>query len=254
MKDIKILILCHKKIVNLPTDSIYCPVEVGADLRDEHFFNIRDNTGDNISRKNGSFCELTGLYWAYKNLNYDILGLTHYRRFFMKNSFCIRKKITNVITGEKINTLLEKYDIILPKKRHYYIETNYTHYVHAHDEKALQKTYDIIKAFYPDYVHSFEEHMGKRSGHYFNMFIAKKEIINPLLKWMFDILFKLEKEIDLSEYQGSEKRVFGYVSELLFDVYCLKNKLKIKNQKYLFFEKQNWFKKIYRFIQRKFKQ
>lgn len=53
---------------------------------------------------------------------------------------------------------------------------------------------------------------------------------------MFDILFKLEKEIDLSKYEGQERRVFGFVSELLMDVYVNKNKLKVKNQKYFFME------------------
>lgn len=249
---IKLLVVCHKPVEHLPIATIYCPIEVGSALRSNHFLPIRDDTGDNISNKNPSFCELTGLYWAYKNLDYDVLGLVHYRRFFMDSSFYIKKNLKNVITEETINKLLDKFDIILPKKRHYYIETNYSHYIHAHDAETLAKLANIIKEKYPDYYPYLEKHLNRRSGHYFNMFIAKKEIINPLLEWMFDILFQLEKEVDLSKYKGAEMRVFGYVSELLFDVYVLRNNLKVKNQKYLFFEKQNWIKKIFKFIKRKF--
>ena len=254
MSKIDIIVVSHKKY-KTPSFFIYFPIEVGASSREEHFFELKDNTGDNISDKNPYYCELTGLYWAYKNLDdYDVLGLVHYRRYFMKNNFCLRKNLNNVITEKQINKILSSKDIILPKKRHYYIETNYSHYIHSHPKEPLDKTRNIIKKFYPDYLSSFDKHMKKRSGHYFNMFIAKKEIIVPFLDWLFDILFKLEKEVDISSYSTYDQRVYGFVSELLLDVYCLKNNLRIKNQKYLFFEKQNWFKKISNFISRKFKK
>ena len=69
---------------------------------------------------------------------------------------------------------------------------------------------------------------------------------------MFDILFKLEKQIDLNDYKGNEARVFGFVSELLMDTFIYANNLSYKNQKYLFMEKQNWFKKGFNFIKRRF--
>ena len=73
--DIKIVIAAHKPYV-MPEDKIYLPVQVGSEGKQNIGFQ-RDNEGDNISEKNPSFCELTGLYWAWKNLDADYIGLAH---------------------------------------------------------------------------------------------------------------------------------------------------------------------------------
>ena len=74
-----IFVACHKKC-DTPKDAIYLPLHVGAEGKDPIGF-TPDNTGDNISSQNPIFCELTGLYWCWKNLQYDYLGLVHYRRY-----------------------------------------------------------------------------------------------------------------------------------------------------------------------------
>ena len=65
----------------MPKDEMYLPVHVGAEGKDDIGYQ-KDNTRDNISVKNPFFCELTGLYWAWKNLDADYIGLAHYRRHF----------------------------------------------------------------------------------------------------------------------------------------------------------------------------
>lgn len=250
MENIKILVICHKK-APLPKEDIYCPIEVGSSSRVEHFLPLRDDLSeDNISDRNPSYCELTGLYYAYKNLDYDVLGLVHYRRYFMRSSFCLRKNMDNVLDRKTLEKLLSKYDIILPKKRHYWIESNYSHYVHAHKKEALDKAIEIIKRDYPEYYPALMKHMKRTCGHYFNMFIAKKEIIDGYLSFLFDVLFKLEKEIDVQDYQGYDQRVFGFIGERLLDVYVQTKKLKFHEQHYLFMEKQNWPKKIWAMLKR----
>lgn len=250
MSKIIIAVISHKP-TEIPNNSIYKLIEVNAIKHEEHFSNYLDSDNINISNKNDSYCELTGIYEVYKNYEYDILGLVHYRRYFAKSNFCLIKNIKNVITSNQINKLLNKYDIILPKKRHYYIETNYSHYIHAHKREALDIMSKIIEKDYPDYYSIYKKFVfKKRTGHYFNMFIAKKEIINPYLDWMFEVLSKVESKIDINTYTDQERRVFGYLSELLINVYAIKNNLKIKSQKYFFMEKQNWFKKILNFLKR----
>ena len=248
-----VMCLCSHKKAEFPKDEIYVPIIVGSGKEDKELTSLyqTDDKGENISEKNSNYCELTALYYAWKNLDYDVIGLVHYRRLFLdKNSS--KKKIENAIKKETIEKLLSEYDFILPRKRNYYIESNYSHYIHAHHQEPLDETRKIIEEKYPEYLESFDKHMKKRSGHYFNMFIAKKETADKFLTWMFDILFELEKRVDLSNYSKNEKRVFGFISELLFDVYINANKLKVHDQKYVFLEKQNWCKKIFNFIKRKF--
>ena len=86
-KTVKIVVATHKKY-KMPKDEMYLPLHVGAAGKVDACGNPldlgyqKDNTGDNISGKNASFCELTGLYWAWKNLDADYIGLAHYRRHF----------------------------------------------------------------------------------------------------------------------------------------------------------------------------
>lgn len=248
----KVVAVISHKPFEMPKDPMYCPIEVGAHFRNEHFFDTRDDSGENISYKNHNYCELTGIYYVYKNMDYDVLGLVHYRRHFANRNHFIKKNINNVLSSEKVDKILTKYDIILPKKRHYYIESNYSHYIHDHKKEAIDIMGEIIKAKYPDIYPNYLKHLKRTTGHYFNMFIAKKEIANKYLDFVFDVLSEVEKRIDIKTYEGKEKRVFGFLSELLIDPYVMTYHLKYKNQKYFFMEKQNWFKKIFNFIKRKF--
>ncbi len=62
---VKILVACHKADPNIRQDDIYMPIQVGKALHPELDLGFQcDNTGDNISEKNGSYCELTALYWG----------------------------------------------------------------------------------------------------------------------------------------------------------------------------------------------
>ena len=42
------------------------------------------------------------------------------------------------------------------------------------------------------------------------------------------MLFKLEEVTDLTDYTPAEARIYGYLSEILLNVWVQKNKLKVK--------------------------
>ncbi|USS90340.1 DUF4422 domain-containing protein [Fructilactobacillus carniphilus] len=221
---IKILVATHKDALMPVKDDLYLPVLVGADqnFKDQKGYQL-DNQGENISRLNPNFNELTAVYWAFKNLhNVDAVGLVHYRRLFSKH---LSRNINNVLDYQEAEELLKKAPIVLPRKRHYVVETIYSHYVHSHHKEPLELTKKIIATDYPDYLLAFNQVMESRSAHMFNMFIMKTDYFNKYCEWLFGILFKVRGQLDISDYSEQEARVFGYLSELLMDVWIKTNNI-----------------------------
>lgn len=249
MKDIKIIVAAHKKYW-MPDDEIYLPMQVGAEGKTVLGYGFTpDNTGDNISERNVNYCELTGLYWAWKNLDHEYIGLVHYRRHFAAHR-CIKDK-GQILSGLQISAMLDENDVLLPIKRNYWIETNYSQYAHAHHAVDLDTTKEIIAERYPDYIGAYDIVMKRTMGHRFNMFVMKCEIMDSYCTWLFDILLELEKRLDISDYSENDRRVFGFVAERLMDVWLERNKVRYKDIPYIFLENENWLKKGTRFVLRK---
>lgn len=251
--NVKILVATHKNYP-MPQDSIYLPIHVGKELSGLTLPWIGDNTGEHISFKNPNYCELTALYWAWKNLDADYIGLAHYRRHFSTHRplpFC-KNKFPYVLNSTDVDSLLMNYSVILPTPRNYFIETNYSHFVHAHPEESIKLTKKIMEKKYPEYLPSFEHIMNRTKAHRFNMMIMKKEIYNGYCRWLFDILFELESRLDISSYSDYNKRIFGFISERLLDVYLETNRITYKELPVLFMEQEHWIKKGAAFLKRKF--
>ena len=249
--NIKILLATHKPYWT-PDDSVYLPLHVGAEGKQDLGY-TKDNTGDNISFKNASFCELTGLYWAWKNLEADYIGLVHYRRYFTrKEVHNIDKKKAQILGREEWEKVLSACPVVVADKRKYYIETNRSHYNHAHPAIGLDETERIIQEKYPEYNAAFTAVMNRTWAHMFNMFVMRRDLFDSYCSWLFSILFELEKRLDISSFDAYNRRVFGFVSERLLDVWLEKNQIPCKEQNVSFLEKQNWIKKGGLFLKRKF--
>lgn len=168
------MVAAHKKFSMPKNRDLYLPILVGAiNNYKPGIIYQRDDDGTNISNKNPNYNELTAFYWAWKNLDVDVVGLVHYRRFL---SLRRKRSIDNILNKTEVEKLLTKASIILPKKRKYYIETNYSHYIHAHHKEPLDVARKVIKEKCPDYTEYFDEVMKSRSAHMFNMFIMKKNV------------------------------------------------------------------------------
>lgn len=243
------MVAAHKQFP-MPKKDGYMPVLVGAvrNYRPEINYQ-RDDDGENISVKNPNYNELTAVYWAWKNLkDVDAVGLVHYRRFFFEKR---PYSLENVVSVEKVIQLLQKYDVILPKKRNYYIETNYSHYIHAHHQEPLDKTREVIKNSYPQYLVKYDQVMKRSKAHMFNMFIMKREIFDSYCNFMFGVLGKVEKKINIDDYSVQEARVFGYISELLMDVWLETNAFKYTELKWGQLGGKNTVKKAISLVKRK---
>ncbi len=245
------LVVTHKEY-KMPEDECYLPIQVGTHNKIDLGY-TKDNTGVNIATKNPKYCELTAMYWAWKNLDAEYIGITHYRRHLGTiNTVKSKNPYDNIIKMVEIDQLLNNTDIILPKKRNYYIETLYSHYKNTLYVEPLDKTRDILEQLYPAYIPFFDKIKKRRSGHMFNMFIMEKAKFDDYCEWLFQILGELENQIDDSIYDSFHKRFYGRISELLLDVWIEKNNYSYKEIPYVNMEQNNVLKKGTSFLIAKF--
>lgn len=212
-------VVSHKKVDNIPSDRVI--IGVGANCKSVNT-DIYDNIGeDNIHDKNPYYCELTALYWMWKNDSSDYVGLEHYRRLFLKKGgFPISK--------QKIQNILDSGKVILPKKCWFGDHSVKEQFVAVHGDKDLNTVQSVIREFYPEYVKDFDSVMDGNKLCIANMFVMPKKLADEYCEWLFDILFKAERKIDFSDYSDYQKRVFGFLSERLFNVWVHHKNLKVK--------------------------
>ncbi len=266
---VRIIVTTHKKY-RMPSDPMYLPMHVGAAIEkntdglEPDLGYIKDNVGCNISSRNPYFCELTGLYWAWKHIHTDYIGLVHYRRYFRGNGRAggsgIRGDIFDkILTYRELEPMLGQYKVFVPARRYYVIETLYSHYAHSHYIEHLDKTRTIIAGRYPEYLSAFDKVMSESSGHMFNMMIMERHLLDEYCSWLFDILFALEGQVDISNYSYFQGRYCGRVGELILNVWLRYQQESghisgddIKVLPYLYIERINWGKKLNQFLRAKF--
>lgn len=233
MKSI-VLVCCHKEDIVVKHGN-YLPIHVGAAMSNQKLPYQRDDEGDSISSKNSNYCEITGIYWAWKNLkNVDYIGLCHYRRYFdVANKLYFRDRLNcspnDLSSVVDLNpNLLSDCDIILarPKILPRSLAQDYCRYHIAQDYKILK---EIIVDIYPQYNNSFIKVMEQNNKpSLYNMFYTSWSIFDQYCEWLFRILQEAEKRIDTSSYDAVQKRVFGYMAERLLNVFVYHHKFKVK--------------------------
>lgn len=225
--EIEILVASHKP-THFPQEWAYRPILVGAAQNrarvDTERFLYFDDVGDNISERNAHWCELTGLYWARHNLSSEVIGLCHYRRYFLApdaSRRCTRID-TCVLDSPTIERLLEDKTIILPQPDlvKSSIEGHYAYRHHAQDIKAAKQA---IARLAPDYLSTMAEVFGGRHAYWGNMFITRRTVFESYFDWVYPILEELERMIDVTNYDPYQKRALGFLAERLFNVWIAAN-------------------------------
>lgn len=222
-------------------NEIFYPIRSGAvfDTREQSEL-PGDDTGDNICEKNKTMCELTTMYWAWKNVEADYYGLCHYRRYMnftgrkyeedKWGSVCKSKlndetvhemKLDDV---EQIKKYIQRYDYIycdwdVSKAGFKNIYEQFGGAEKQLNVKDLDVTIDVCKEKYPSMSKYIEEYLQGTTFYPCLMFVMKKNIFDDMCKWMFDILFEVEKRIDVSDYTVEEKRIIGHIAERLLGIY-----------------------------------
>lgn len=234
--DTRIYIMTHKKF-DVPQKQGYFPLQVGREGKEDLGY-LCDNEGEHISGKNASYCELTGLYWMWKNVRCDIAGLCHYRRYFIKQeeAQCDSRLEEKLLDCEYIEKCLQHYDIIVPNSGMSRERSVKEHYQIRHHIADLQICGAVLREKYPEDYPAFEWSLSTNLISLGNMVIAPKPILDRYCEWLFDILSEVENRIDISDYDDYQKRVFGFLAERLFRVWLLNRQLKIREEQILFLE------------------
>lgn len=215
-----IFVVTHKPYC-FPKSTDYVPIQVG-NIFDEN--KLSDSTGINIANKNKNYCELTALYWIWKNNNEENIGLVHYRRYFSGD---LTFGDVNIADKNYLDTLLSEYDLILPIRLDIDIGPVYYQWAASHNLNDWIGIGEVISKLYPDYMQSFFEVSESRKMYAYNMFYSRKKLISGYCEWLFDILFEYEKKIELTEYDIYQSRLFGFLSERLFNIWIVHNRLNV---------------------------
>lgn len=251
MSDIKIFVTHtpNRNTMRIEGQPLLYNVIAGSDFQTEKIPKgvYLDNQGDNISKKNKSYCELTTQYWAWKNMEADYYGFCHYRRFFSFNSREIGQSCWGTIEYDylderalqelKLNehdmrSVIERYDFLIARgveASAMQADTIYNHYDNAQELyiRDVEIFLQIIKEKYP---HMYETADAFFQGHIFypcNMFIMKKELFQEYSSILFDVLEEFEKRADMRNYSREGFRTTGHLGERMAGIYYLY----MKNQK-----------------------
>ena len=203
---------------------------------------IGDNTGDNISEKNRTFCELTTQYWAWKNVDADYYGFCHYRRYLSFSDKRYKtddwKSIIDMsidgdaqkkygITSEQIKKKVSEYDVMLAEP----IDLDEVGAGSVYEQyekmgvflniKDVDLLFDIVKERQPHTYDTVKRYFNGKSLALCNMMVMKKEIFEKYNEWLFDILFEFERRADMSKYSVEALRTPGHLAERLLGAYCM---------------------------------
>lgn len=202
---------CHadKELSDKRTYPWELQIQVGAALTDQTVSALKDDNGDNISDKNKEYCELTALYWIWKNDISDFAGLGHYRRHFDLNEEMIER-----LGNSDIDVILTIPILNFPSVRNIY------------ENDHLIEDWDImlqvLRELHPDYYDSALELQEGIYYYAYNMFIARKEIFDEYCAWLFPVLFECEKRCKPRDdkYQA---RYIGFLAERLLSIFFIHN-------------------------------
>jgi len=234
-------------VVNNP---LYLPVRCGAmfDERD-NVATLGDDTGNNVSEKRMSYCELTVQYWAWKNVEADYYGLCHYRRYlsFADERFpediqslviesslsSTSQKTYGLLNEEEIREKIKKYDIVVSQAFNvgYTMTPGGTTFTTVRDywyqgwsnflitKENLDRLFELIIEKYPAYEKDLKALLNQPYFRGYNCFVMKKEAFFDLCEFEFGIMQEIEPILDMDGASNYRNRTLGYCAEILYTLW-----------------------------------
>lgn len=195
--EMKIYVVGSSKNKFLPLDNIR-----------EKFLIDQPHEGDNIDFLNPWYCELTGLYYLWKHVDDEIVGLEHYRNYFWKNGHLINEK--------EINEELKKGDIICSGYKYPFFGNKILRTELNHCTKgSLNSFINVLYTYDHKLTNYFNKFLNGQKLWCCNCFIGAKKILDEWCEFIFDVLVDFEKKTKIGPGTNTLRRE-GYFTEFLF--------------------------------------
>lgn len=222
----KIVVAAHKEFDFVPYSDCYSLIQVGSSQASTRLpFPLHDDEGDNISNKNSTYCELTALYWAWKNVHSDIKGLCHYRRYLAHHAHALNQE-KNILTKKEIEAYLQKADLLTVKPE--YRTLKFSWYPCEQDlqhDRPYIYTKKAVSELCPEYLPEVEKFYRSNKISPLNIIIAKSEFYNKYCEWLFPLAFRIEEL--LKQDGGVPSREIGFISERFLTIWIMHNHNKL---------------------------
>ena len=227
-----------------------------------------DRTKINISKKNNNYGSLTSIYWIWKNelnnyTNNTWIGISHYRRFWLKENHDKTITLTNLsknllynipdknlnydafiappqnLQGYKLMKLLKKTPknifknpmILFDKNKH---NIN-LHFDMFHLHGGLIRAASVMNtAQQKDFLNFVNTETEICSP--YSIFILKKKKFDELCSTLFTWIYNCENIFDINKLQGhGQIRLFDYLAERYIS-YWIKRNTNYKISPFVFFD------------------
>lgn len=195
-----------KPLENPPILNDYeCPIQAGAALSEKRIATLADNSGDNISDKNKQYCEMSAVYWIWKNTTQEWTGIEHYRRRLLVEPQMLKNDV----------------DAILPLPYMCYPNT-VTQFRRFVSEDVLQLLLQTLEELHPGKYPKYREILYGQYQYTYNMTCTRREVFEDYCRWFFEITEHMETKAEQVP-EIKDTRALSYVAEVLTNLYFMDN-------------------------------
>lgn len=178
-------------------------IQAGAELTDVTVADVRDDTGVHISRKNRMYCEMTAVYWIWKNTSHDWIGIEHYRR--------------HLLVGPEM--LTDGMDAIMPLPYICY-PNEMAQFLRFTTEDVLHALLETLRALHPGEYGDYHAILYGKYQYTYDLLCARREVFDDYCGWFFEITEYMETMAD-DVPEIRETRALSYVAEALTNLYFM---------------------------------
>lgn len=235
---------------------ILCPVQVGCALKTDLYPDMyHDNDGENISAHNPKYCELSAVYWGWKNQdklgNPDYVGLMHDRRHFLFNANLPipNKQVTwmphspvymfppvcpeylTYLTDDVIRSYFPAYDVMVLKPYDFRARVGNQATLldqFLRSEAMSGDIFDVwqttIKKLFPDYTNELNAYINGHTTYLCSMSVMRKDLYEQYCHFTFTVLKAVDEQINSSQFSAPKKRFLGYLGEFMLSLFVMKLK------------------------------